>query len=368
MTTQIEIFSIGNRGQGVGRDAQGITYFVTGAFPGDTVLVESVDTGRHREATLIEVTKPSPDREQSPCSYSKECGGCDWLGWKYSAQTKAKEGLLRHTLERFEFAPQIIHPFLAAETIWNYRTRIQLRSEGGKVGFLRKQSHEIIDVASCAVADNRLNEKLKELRSQPRPDHRQKLELGLGEEATPWVAVNQRHAAKGFTQIHREQNETLKSLVTQAVQTSGGKQVLELFCGDGNFSFAAIDSTDHWLGIEIEEECLTRAKAEAVARGLSSDRLRFVRADLLTQGVARRFVEEGYDTLILDPPRSGMGKALANFLHAGLSNIIYISCSLQSFVTDSAILKKKYALREVWGLDMFPQTRHFETVALFSRR
>ena len=65
---------------------------------------------------------------------------------------------------------------------------------------------------------------------------------------------------------------------------------------------------------------------------------------------------------------TGMGKTLTHFTHPGLRHLIYISCSLQSFITDIGPLKKQFALEQLWALDMFTHTRHFETVALFSRR
>ena len=108
------------------------------------------------------------------------------------------------------------------------------------------------------------------------------------------------------------------------------------------------------------------AKAEAM--NLPEARVKFVRADLFSGGAAARCQAYGCDTLMLDPPRSGMGKRLKGFVGDNTNNVIYVSCSLQSFVTDAAFLKNDFTLEEVWGIDMFPHTRHFEMVARFRRR
>lgn len=372
MEQELKIHTLGNQGQGVARDESGTTYYVSGAFPGDRVTVEAPEAGRHREAVLLNVVAPSEDRVESPCAYSSTCGGCDWMGLSYPAQVQAKDRLLTHTLERFGFTPEVRHPFIPATRDLGYRTRIQLRSEGGKIGFLKRGSHELVAIDRCAVADERLNQKIAELKAAGLPDERQKIELGVSDFGEVWSAVNKPHAAMGFTQVNPEANEVLKKCVVQAVKQTQAQRVLELFSGDGNLSFACASLAKKWQGVEVDAASVGRANQRAVEMGLSASQMRFSRADLFSMGAAARWVgtEPGdrYDTLILDPPRSGMGKTLTHFAHSNLRNVVYISCSLQSFITDVVPLKEEFALEELWAIDMFPHTRHFEIVARFSRR
>ncbi len=379
MNVELQIFTIGNQGQGVGRDPEGNTYYVSGALPGDRVEVVTNEEGRHREGTVHHLIEASAERVASPCRYSDSCGGCDWMGWKYEAQTAAKERLLHHSLQRFDLVPKVNHPFIPAESNLQYRSRIQLRAENGKLGFLKRGSHEVVDIESCAVAVEPLNKKIAELRAElsganadvddgGEPSDRQKIELGVSDDGQVWSAINQPHAAMGFTQVHPAQNENLKQIVAKAVANSFGQNVLELFCGDGNLTFAAVGPTKRWQGVEVDAASVGRANQKAMELGFEPQRLKFGRADLFSMGAAKRWREIGYDTLVLDPPRSGMGKTLTHFVHPKLNNIIYTSCSLQSFITDVVPLKNDFVLEEVWALDMFPHTRHFEIVARFSRR
>src|SRR5262249_31998698 len=151
-------------------------YFVPGAVPGDQVEIRfEEETKKYRDAELVQVLTPSPDRVPPQCQYFGECGGCDFLHWEYSKQLTAKEGILKHALERAGWTPRTFKPMLPSPKVHGYRNRIQVRSEGGKVGFYRKRSHDIVDVEHCTVADPRINEALRSLRSQDVPTHREKI-------------------------------------------------------------------------------------------------------------------------------------------------------------------------------------------------
>ena len=78
-------------------------------------------------------------------------------------------------------------------------------------------------------------------------------------------------------------------------------------------------------------------------------------------------VRERCDTLVLDPPRTGMASSLEPFVHDGVKTIIYVSCSPVAFTKDVQCLKQSFTLRSVQPIDMFPHTRHIEFVAVFSR-
>lgn len=368
MNARIEIVSIGNKGQGVGKDAEGNTYFVNGLFPGDIAEVEALSDGPFREAISTQLIEASSDRVKSECNYAAECGGCDWIEWKYESQVAAKARLLEYTLNRFGFEPKKIHPFKAAETTHGYRTRIQVRTENGTTGFLKRQSQDIVDVESCWVAHPALNEKLGQVRATPPTGERTKVEIGLGDDGQAWTAFNQRHAAQGFTQVHEGQNDELKAIVANAMKNAHPHRVLELFAGDGNLTFGSLGGEQSWIGIEIDQAGVYKGRAQAAALNLPEERVKFVRADLFSEGAAARCRVYGCDTLMLDPPRSGMGKRLKAFVGDSINNLIYVSCSLQSFVTDATFLKNDFTLEEVWGIDMFPHTRHFEMVARFRRR
>ena len=75
------------------------------------------------------------------------------------------------------------------------------------------------------------------------------------------------------------------------------------------------------------------------------------------------------DIVVVDPPRSGLtNKAIKDILRIGAEKIIYISCDPMTLARDLKVLSKKYEVREVTPVDMFPNTYHVESVTLLERK
>ncbi len=359
----LDITRVGQLGQGVGHDDDGNVYFVDRALPGDRVRARITEIAKkYREAELLEVISPAKERIASPCSHFPQCGGCDWITWDYSAQLKAKFDLLQHLLERHQWKPKEFLPVLPSPKIFHYRNRIQVRSENGKVGFFAKKSHEIVDITECKISDPALNAQLPVLRAQSAAQMT-KYELMKTENGEIKTLTNRPHAAEGFVQVNKEQNEQLRRLVKEQVEKVGAKRLLELFCGNGNLSFAFLDSPrkaiDAFLGIDSHPVAIQEASQKVLDRSQYQ----------FKQDTAYHLPRDwrgNYDTLLLDPPRQGFG-ALRNFLHPDLKAILYVCCAPHQFVRDVSDLRKDWSLEWVQPLDMFPHTRHLEFVARFQR-
>lgn len=364
MTEVIEIQRVGLEGQGVGSDASGNIYFVPGALPGDVVKVAfELGAKRYRDASVVEILRPSPDRREPRCPYFKKCGGCDWLDWDYSSQLRGKDAILRHLLERHQMVPEAQPPIIAAATIYGYRNRIQLRREGGKLGFFARRSHDIIDIEQCVVAHPSLNQAITELRATPQSPQMTKIELALRRDGTVGKWENAPHGAGGFGQIHLEQNERLRALVEERVR--GAKRVLELYAGSGNLTFHFAKSVEAVLAVEIHGASVAAGLKEVNALGLKHVSFFYAPVNGLLR---KRLPQEwlNYDTLVLDPPRAGAG-SLAPFVHPGLKKIIFVSCSPDEFSKSLSKIKKDFHFVEAQAIDMFPQTRHIEFVATLVR-
>ncbi len=365
MKTIISIERIGLEGQGVGYDSNKNIYFVPGGVPGDEVEVEVAEGARrYRDARILNFVRRSPHRREPECAYFKKCGGCDWLDWDYPEQLKSKEKILLHLLEKNQMMPEIFHPILGAERQLGYRNRIQLRSADGKLGFYARQSHEIVDIESCAVAHPKLNEELtkwrEKLMSQSEP---QKLELAVDDVGGVGYWQNVPHSAAGFGQVHFEQNQKLQRIVAEQVADVEANSVLELYCGNGNLTFPALGTTKRWLGID------SNGSALRAARDKSTDaRVQFLKG-FVGPVLPHRLPDDwknGYDCLVLDPPRQGIG-SVGDWMHEGLKSIVYVSCNPLQFVKEVTQMKKEFRLKQVQPLDMFPQTRHIEFIATLVR-
>lgn len=349
---------VGTLGEGVGEDSNGNTYFVSGLLPGDRALVEFAETKkRYRKASLVELIEPSSDRVVAPCAVFGECGGCDWLHWSYSKQLAAKEGLLKYLLQKYQLSVEDLRPILAADQVLGYRHRIQVKRRDGKIGFCKRHSHEIVDVSVCPVAHPKINEALAKLRSSP--GEFGEMELLVSEVGS--VQVQPLHETRPFSQSHREMNETLRAEVAGELSRLGSQKILELYCGDGNLTQAYAGLAERIVAIDSCSAAIEKARDHLGLQGVE------FHCTPVDERLGERIDFQEYDTLLLDPPRAGIGHLLERFVHPRVRVILYISCSPLSFVQDISSLKN-FAVQRVLPLDMFPQTRHLELIATLVRR
>lgn len=370
----VKITRISLLGQGVACDEDGNIYFVPRAVPGDTVKVAVVSQDKkYCECEILEVIEPSPERVESPCSYFQNCGGCDWLHWNYADQLKGKQQMIVHAMERTSLRPERILPILGAQSPLHYRNRIQLRMGSGKLGFFKKKSHDLVDIQDCQIAQPSINVEIRRLREQgiSQSENIQKIELYVNEQGQVKKLANEAHAADGFRQINEEQNAKLQNCVSRYVDLARSKKVLELFCGNGNLTFSYHTKVNSVFAIDASEPAIAQAKVKRTQLGIVPEEssIAFI-CDMVNRSTYRKLPSEikgQYDTLIVDPPRSGLAGALNQLVHHELKHIIYVSCSVQSFAQDVQCLKNRFVFEEIQPIDMFPNTRHIEFVAKFSR-
>ena len=142
------------------------------------------------------------------------------------------------------------------------------------------------------------------------------------------------------------------------------KTVYDLYSGTGTIAQMMAAVSKKVIGIEIVEEAVEAAKANAKANGLSN--CEFIAGDVLK---AIDLVDEKPDLIIVDPPRDGIHpKALEKILAFGVDEIVYISCKPTSLARDlETIIRRGYRVDKVCCVDQFPRTSHVETVCLMER-
>jgi len=166
-----------------------------------------------------------------------------------------------------------------------------------------------------------------------------------------------------FTQANRPLNTEMIEQAITWLAPHAGEQIVDYFCGLGNFSFALAHSGAHVLGLDMGDAMLERASARADALGLS---IEFARADLFD---SENIVLRGAAKVLLDPPRAG-AKALCEALAASkeLQSLVYVSCDPASLARDLSILSEGgFHIRQAVAVDMFPHTHHLESMVWLSR-
>ena len=144
--------------------------------------------------------------------------------------------------------------------------------------------------------------------------------------------------------------------------------MLDLFCGLGNFTLPMARLVGEVVGVEGEAGLVARARDNAQRNGLSN--AQFHAADLTQDQRGTAWMRQGFDKLLLDPPRSGAIEVLQQLPLKQFDRIVYVSCHPGSLARDAGYLVngQGYALASAGVMDMFPHTAHVESIALFERR
>lgn len=159
-------------------------------------------------------------------------------------------------------------------------------------------------------------------------------------------------------------------MITRALElldVQPGERVLDLFCGLGNFTLplARVAGAGSVVGVEGDAGLVARARANAAHNSLAN--VQFHTADLAQDLRGQPWLKQGFDKLLLDPARAGALEVLKQLPLKGLKRIVYVSCHPGSLARDAGYLVNEagWTLQAAGVMDMFPQTAHVESVALF---
>ncbi len=193
------------------------------------------------------------------------------------------------------------------------------------------------------------------------PDHHQ-LSYGL-----PEFGLQMNFQPQHFIQVNAAVNRALVVRAVELLAPKPDETVLDLFCGLGNFSLPLATRAGRVIGIEAEPALVAAARQNARGHGLEN--VRFLAADLYRTQESLVGSGERVDAVLIDPPRSGALEVMGTVAATGASRIGYVSCDPATLARDAAVLVKThgYVLRAAGIADMFPQTAHVESVALFER-
>ena len=135
----------------------GMTLFVQGALPGETVVARAQKVEKtHAFLKTLRVLMPSPDRAEPPCPYYEKCGGCTCQHMTYELSLQMKRERVRDALTRLGGIEIDVPPVIGMDDPWRYRNKTSLPVGGEKgkplIGFYAPRSHRIVDVRSCLIA------------------------------------------------------------------------------------------------------------------------------------------------------------------------------------------------------------------------
>ncbi|MDO5117671.1 MAG: 23S rRNA (uracil(1939)-C(5))-methyltransferase RlmD [Eggerthellaceae bacterium] len=177
-----------------------------------------------------------------------------------------------------------------------------------------------------------------------------------------------RISSRSFYQVNALQTEVLYETAMELADVIDARAIIDAYCGTGTIGLvAAKRSGAQVIGVDSVESAIADARQNARHNGIEN--AQFVAADA-TQFMLKQAAEgEAVDLVFMDPPRAG---STPDFLDAlatlAPARVVYISCNPQTQVRDLQILSEHgYAVKAVQSVDMFPHTKHVETVVLLSR-
>lgn len=408
---ELELTTMAHGGSAIGRYA-GRAIFVPYAIPGERITARiTQDKGRFAYAEGVTLLEGSEARVLPRCPHfgPRRCGGCHWQHIDYPAQLVFKQQIVSDQLARIGgiAAPPVL-PIIPSPDPWQYRTHVTLHvTPDGQIGFIGTDDQHIVPIQECHIIRPELQDLLERLDLETLEGNtlsRIRLQVGsesedrlialstlddmppaleldlpvsisfLSEDEQPQALIGTgkvHYTVKGrvfqvtagsFFQVNLPLAERLVDLVLENLALQGAENVLDLYSGVGLFTAFLAERAAAVTAIEGFPTAVDDADANL------SDLDNVTLIEGLVEDVLPE-LDESFEAVVLDPPRSGMEAPALDALAAlAPAKIVYVSCDPATLARDAKrLIAKGYALQAVQPLDMFPQTYHIECVAAFLR-
>lgn len=428
-TANATIESLAHDGRGVAHvDSKAV--FISGALIGEDVEFKYIKKKKdYAEGQVTQVFKAAAERVEPGCQHYDICGGCSFQHMAPEQQILAKQTILVEQfksiakLEDVELWPALTGPH------WGYRHRARLGVKDvpkkGRVlvGFREKASPYLAEIEQCEVLHPAVGKRLMALSDLVGElsikDKVPQIEVSICDNRTALVFrvlepltdadlqvlrafelsadVDIYSQSKGpdtiapisgakaplsyqlpnnvtlyfepsdFVQVNVDINRSMIHRALETLNLNENDQVLDLFCGLGNFTLPMARVAGHVTGVEGSEELIARAKMNADKNGLSN--VDFYAANLMGDIADQAWAKKSYNKVLIDPPRLGAKEVLPWLKKWNAQQVLYISCNPSTLARDAAILVNElgYSLKKAGVMDMFPHTSHVESIALFEK-
>ena len=379
----LEIESITNLGLGIGRD-NGWVVQVPYVLPGERIKARIYRNHKnYSSADCISIVKASSNRVEPTCDLFGECGGCQYQHMEYAAQLEWKQKQVEDSFARIGGIEFTVNQPIPSPQKYGYRSKLTPHFEkphpahSFKVGFLKQGTRRVlVDVDQCPIATPAINEAMLPAK-QRLQDRLHGLKKGgtllfrdtnqsISTDPNEFVQERVGNLTFQFRAGEFFQNNPfiLTDLVNYVIQQSQPQEssfLIDAYCGSGLFGISAASYFKKVIGIEISREGFLGAQANAELNRITNTEFILGDASSIFDTIDSTFRP---CTLLVDPPRKGCDQ---NFLSQALAfspnYIVYISCDPATQARDAKILMDGgYSILDIQPFDLFPQTRHIESV------
>ncbi len=427
----VSIQSLTHDGRGVAHVDGKATFIDEALPGEDVEFVYTEIRKDYAEGKVVNVLKPSPIRTEAPCPHYGVCGGCSFQHVAASAQIAVKQDLLIEQFKRIGKVeiPKLWEPLTGPH--WGYRSKARMgvkyvaKKNRVLVGFRERRHQYLAEIDSCQVMHPKvglkliaLGEMIAELTIREKIPQ---IEVAIGDTdcvlavrvlEPPTEADKEKMAAfarqheitlclqsKGpdtieplnsedssmltyslpdqditfkfrpamFTQVNYEINRKMINRVLDTLNLNRNDTVLDLFCGLGNFTLPIAKYAGKVVGIEGDQPLVDHARENARFNNMSN--AEFYTADLSKDISDQPWAQQKFNKIMLDPSRAGASEVLPYFKKWQPELIVYVSCNPSTLARDAGILVNEmgYTLVKAGVMDMFPQTAHVESMAVFRK-
>ncbi len=390
----------------------GKAHFVPFALPGEEVVARALEEKKSfARCELVSIEKPARERIAPRCPHFTHCGGCDYQHADYETQLGWKRAILEETFLRAGIAVPDQVRVLAAEP-WGYRNRIRLAVDAtGGLGYRERNSHRVARVHECPIAAPQLMVAAQELEAalkqlpaigveeielftapagesllarilahSPRTGWLERLARltttitgamiarspgAKAIEQTGMSTLNYEVAGQhyeiangAFFQVNQYLLDDFVEYVSGWADSATRRVAWDLYCGAGLFAKRLAAHYEKVIAVESAPPAV-----ESLRANLDHSRCEVVEStvEVFLKSAA---ASAKPDLVIADPPRAGLGQAVASHLNcARAERIIYISCDPATMARDLVHLAN-YSVQSIAMADLFPQTFHLETIAV----
>ena len=426
-TLELNITGMDHQGRGIAKHNNKVC-FVSGALPNETVKATLVeDKAKYSSAKVIKVIKASESRVDAFCEHYNQCGGCQLQHLEVSQQVVEKQTAVTQLFSKFAKLNSLNWqaPLLSKSVHYRRSARIAVMFDKAakkmRVGYRASGSKNIVSINKCAVLDEVFADVFTlfdGLINQHKALHSiSHLQLCQSDEKNFVVirhtkAINDdtkalvEHITKSqqfevvwqsesdviehshlampfyylkefdlkfefglgnFIQVNAQVNEAMLKQAANWLDLKGDENLLDLFCGIGNFSLVLAKQAKSVIGVEGVTSAVAMAAQNAQTNSITN--AQFHCFDLTQSIQSAPWFSKNLDVLVLDPSRTGAMAVLEQLSLKQFKTILYVSCDPVTLARDSAIISQAgFDLNKIGLMNMFPHTGHIETMALFQRR
>ena len=381
---KVTIINEDMEGNGITR-INNFVIFVFGALKNEIVEIKITEVNkRFAKGKIINIISESPRRKKILCPIYDKCGGCNFLHTSYENERTIKKDEIERLFNRKV-------NYLSTENSLNYRNKVVLHVKNNKLGFYDSKTHNICSFNTCYLLDPLINKTIDSIKKYDLTgvleimirtvnnevminiisDRDDILLLDIDVDS---LYLNDKHI-KGkkylideinnfkfsiyplsFYQINKEGMTSIYNKAREYILR--GDTLLDLYCGTGTIGIWMSDNFKRVVGVEINESSIKNANINKKLNDINN--IEFMCSDA-------KKINGKFDSIIVDPPRSGLSKDVVKYINNSNSKrLVYISCNYKTLKRDIELLNN-YSLEDMSICDMFPRTKHVETVCVLER-